>query len=251
MVLTTARLTKTRVAVAIAVIGVFLLLYVNRVVRNVTEEDGLYISLIMGEKPVPSTAKNLSYPEQIEFIRKVQMSVLDVANVQKGIPYGRTRDPKDLYEARHGLCFDRSWVIEKILIANGFDVRHVSLYSTKGRWVPSIVLAIPGVASHALSEVRTRRGWLVVDSNRTWMSVDLQGEPVPISQMQKIGALSIEWDRDQTDAIAPIFKGTFIYVYGLYSRHGYFFPPFVPIPDLYWEELLANFLPTREIDSQR
>jgi hypothetical protein len=34
--------------------------------------------------------------------------------------------------------------------------------------------------------------------------------------------------------------GDFVFVYGLYSRHGGFYPPFVPLPDFDWAQLHHN-----------
>lgn len=44
-----------------------------------------------------------------------------------GIPSSHPRDPKELYENNKGLCFDRSWVFEKIYISQGFKTSHIFL----------------------------------------------------------------------------------------------------------------------------
>ena len=227
---------------AVTALGAVTTFYGTRVVREISEDDRQYIFLIAGEKPVRERAGRLTYEQQIVFIRKMQASVLNIAGENLGIPYGVPREPKDLYQARHGLCFDRSAVIEKILDANGFEARHVALYRTEKTWPPWIALFIPGVWSHALTEVKTRQGWLVVESNREWISVDDHGLPVPLSKIQEQGATALRWDKGQTTELEPIFRFQFVYIYGLYSRHGYFFPPFVPLPDVYWQELPYNLV---------
>jgi hypothetical protein len=217
------------------------LLHGNRVERNITEEDRRYIDVIMDGALSPIQAERLPYNEQIRYIREVQKRVLTVASVNKGIPYGSTREPKDLHARRHGLCFDRSWVIEKILMSKGFRVRHVALYSTEGWWPSWIVTFIPGVSSHALCEVGTARGWLVVDSNSEWNSIGYDGGPVPLSRIDKVGARFINWDTVQAVDYPPIFDKGFIYIYGLHSRHGNFFPPYLPVPDICWTDMHYNF----------
>jgi hypothetical protein len=88
--------------------------------------------------------------------------------------------------------------------------------------------------------VRTAKGWLVVDSNREWVSVDNLGDPVSLSSIHSEGIAATIWDANQTNDLAPIFADRFVFVYGLYSRHGYFFPPFLPVPDVHWDDVLHN-----------
>jgi hypothetical protein len=238
--MTISRTAKIGVSIAAFVIFTAALYGTSRVVRDVTEEDETYAYLIVGDKPNRNRARQSSYEEQIAFVRKVQRSVLKIAPVNVGIPYGASREPKDLYQGGHGLCFDRSWTIEKILASNGFEVRHVALYRSHNRWLPRVSLIIPGIPSHAVSEVRTAKGWLVVDSNREWISVDNSGDPVSLSNIHSEGIAATIWDTNQTNDLAPIFADRFVFVYGLYSRHGYFFPPFLPVPDVHWDDVLHN-----------
>ena len=70
-----------------------------------------------------------------------------------------------------------------------------------------------GHGSHAVSDVLTVDGWVRVDSNEAWVSVD---GPPP----------------------SPIYDG--VTIVGLYSQHGRFYPPFTPIPDVNWRELHRN-----------
>lgn len=226
-----------RRVVPIGIAVFYLVIYFGtRVTREVTEEDGKYIELILGDE-LPESHPSLSFDEQIELIQRIQAAVLAVAPINKMIPYGQTRHPKDLYLAGHGLCFDRSWVIEKTLIAFGFDVRHVAIYRAQGNRVPWLVLAIPGVQSHAVTEVRTSRGWLMVDSNRRWISLSQSLQPISMSMIREVGAGSIEWSSKE---YAPILGDEFVFVYGLYSRHGSFFSPFIPLPDLHWRDLMSH-----------
>src|SRR3546814_13565188 len=81
------------------------------------------------------------------------------------------REPKDLYAGQSGECYDRSRSIEKLLRLAGFEARHVSVYSvTDGSSVLGVLLT-PGTSSHAVSEVLTQRGWMLVDSNARWIGL--------------------------------------------------------------------------------
>ena len=41
--------------------------------------------------------------------------------------------------------------------------------------------------------------------------------------------------------MSPILGRPFTYLFGLYSRHGRFYPPYTPVPDLDWGQLGYNF----------
>ena len=225
----------------ITVIGitVVIVLYANEVETEVTSEDSAAARVFL--KGVEVADAKDDFENQEKFISAVQDSVLNVAPVNKGIPYGYPREPKDLLEAKQGLCFDRSRVIEKILRSYGYETRHVFIYSTKktGSAVRSFIT--PGVPSHAVTEVWTAKGWLVVDSNDRWIAIDSDGNPNSMAELLKASGpgFSVEWESDPP----PIYKKLypFTYVYGLYSRHGEFYPPYNRIPDVNYGELLYNF----------
>ena len=51
--------------------------------------------------------------------------------------------------------------------------------------------------------------------------------------------VSIQWNREpQTD----IYEQPFTFVYGLYSRHGQFYPPYNFVPDINYDEFVNNVL---------
>ena len=168
----------------------------GHVSTEVTDADATAIRTIVG--PLP--ARNGTFERDLYIIRSVQYAVLSAAPHGDGIPFGRTREPADLLVAGTGMCYDRSRAIEKALRLSGFEARHVFLWRR-------------GHGSHAASDVLTVDGWVRVDSNEAWVSVD--GPPPN-----------------------PIHGG--IAIIGLYSQHGQFYPPFAPIPDVSWRELVGN-----------
>lgn len=183
------------------------------------------------------------FANQIDLILAVQDAVLSIAPVQQGIPLGQDREPADLLKARHGLCYDRSRTIEKALAEAHFRVRHVSVYSTRATGSALMSLLTPGVPSHAVSEVRTRRGWLVVGSNRRWISLRANGTPLSIAGLARAaGKVALHWSHRVPASPSAILTAPFTYVYGLYSRHGRFYPPMDPVPDVNWNDFLANFV---------
>jgi hypothetical protein len=188
--------------------------------------------------PVADARASLPYDDQIKEIRAVQRLVLDLAPKSDPIPLGHTREPRDLVGYGSGLCYDRSRTIEKLLRYLGFTVRHVGIYAVPDGMTPWHSLITPGVDSHAVSEVLTSKGWLMVGSNFPWISVEQSGKPVSLEQMR----------RDIVDRMPPrayqdgppvfIFLARFTYVDGLYSRHGGFYPPYDGVPDVSLKEAL-------------
>ena len=224
---------------AFFVVSLVAVLYFNAVDNTLTEEDKKFIPMYMGE--IPPLPENPTYQDELNFIVAVQHSVLQIAPGNEGLPCCKKREPKELYMAKTGLCYDRSRVIEKVLRYYGFTTRHISLYSKAKTDSAIKALMTPGVSSHAITEVLTKRGWLVVDSNAPWVSTDINNEPMSISDIQaKIDNSSlIQWKQNPP---TDIYLKPFVFLYGLYSRHGYFYPPYNMIPDINYKEFIQNVL---------
>ena len=177
------------------------ILFYNAVDTSLSQLDKLYIpKYLVGIRSLP---ENHTYEEEVNFIRAVQHAVLSIVQGNEGIPLGQKREPKELYEARTGLCFDRSRVIEKILQYSGFEVRHVFILSIEetGSVIRAIMTA--GVPTHAVTEVLTKHGWLIVDSNAQWVSTDMEGRPVSIDALQSNleHSVPIQWGLEPPSTI--------------------------------------------------
>jgi hypothetical protein len=222
--------------IALMAIGYYVFVY-SSVSNDLSKEDSTYIEYYLKNIVIPSPSS--SYKEQLSFIHQVQNSVLAHSPNSQGIPLGTTREPKDLYLRKSGLCFDRSRVIEKILRYAGFQTRHVSLYSKQKTNSAIKSLFTPGVSSHAVTEVLTRKGWLLVDSNSPWLALDTKDQPYSLKKMQNHieHNSSIQW---KAPPPTPLYTHPFVYVIGLYSRHGMFYPPYNYIPDINYLEFFQN-----------
>lgn len=180
------------------------------------------------------------FEKQLAYIRGVQRNVLRIAAHDEGIPRGSDRGPLQLFEMGKGLCFDRSRTIELILRKRGFRVRHVFLISLAGKDNLASALVTREQPSHAISEVLTSRGWMAVGSNSGWTAVTRDGEPVSVSDLQAFceGRIHLEWRYPVPEIYLSLSPWRFIY--GLYSRHGEFYPPYDPIPDFNFSEFCDN-----------
>jgi hypothetical protein len=219
----------------------------NQVSSALTEEDGIYVTKILQETGHGGIAKggaaSRPFDEQINIVAAVQDAVLAMTPNDDEIPFNHTREPRDVYELRHGSCFDRSRVIEKALNYAGLRTRHVAVYSTAETKSSLKSLATPQVDSHAVTEVETARGWMVVDSNARWMGLTASGRPFTLAALRSDPSLGTAPQHAAAKArINHIFRSDFTYVIGLFSRHGRFYPPYTPIPDVNWREMLYNFV---------
>jgi transglutaminase superfamily protein len=219
-----------------------LLVATHNVPTSVTSDDKHYAAAILeqaGYDPtLLSKTPGQEFESEVRAVVAVQDAVLEAAPKHSPISMGHEREPKDVFELKHGLCYDRSRAIEKVLDWLGYETRHVSVYSTKEMsrfWA----LLKPQVDSHAVTEVMTRKGWMVVDSNAHWIGLDRTRDAISLDDMQD-GPVR-EWAPESRDEIQPIFTGPFVHISGLYSRHGGFYPPYTPIPDFNVTELLENF----------
>ncbi len=233
-----------RGAIAIFVLSVIAILAYNDVTTAVTQDDKVYADRFLRDagysdplgRP-PATA----FDDQLRVILTVQDAVLSLAPHDIPIALDREREPKDVYEAKSGLCYDRSRAIEKILSYLGYKVRHAAIYATDQTNSGVISLLTPQVSSHAVSEVKTARGWLVVDSNNRWIGLTRDGEPIDLAGLRATPEINKPpWDLRVSGQINKIFQTGFVYVIGLYSRHGRFYPPYTPVPDIDWGQVAYN-----------
>lgn len=131
-----------------------------------------------------------------------------------------------------GCCYDHARLIETALTHFGFETRHVAMHVLQ---LPVLGYFAPA-DSHAASEVLTGRGWMYVDSLEPFFAVTKAGLPINAVALRNIDAAEL--------AAAPqngFFGKDYTVLYGLYSRHGRFYPPYVPLPDVNWREALYNF----------
>ena len=207
--------------------GVFaaLAVYTN-VPTHLTDSDKAVFANLSLVKP----KTNQSYDEQIATIRHVQEIVFERAPMGAGIPDNEPREPADLMRRGHGLCFDRSRTFDKVLKYYGMESRHVYLLFKEGKSFLSALFHY-GQPSHAVTEVKTSKGWMFVDSNMPWVALTRQGEPVSADEV---------WQRyAEFDKPPPYLAQPWWSVRGMYSRKGQLYEPFIPFPALNWPDFLG------------
>ena len=210
------------------------LLALNSVDTEVTDADREAIEAL-GLSPDKCNAPE-SIDDELRCIRHVQQNVFELlpdttCAFDKG---NSAHGAADYVDRGYGCCYDRATLIEQTLRKHDFQVRRAAVYKRQSS--PHSYL-LPGIPSHALSEVKTREGWVAVDSIEPFIAADDDHRIFTLSELRDaITAQSVD---DQTfgEAIpSNFFDGEFVYIYGVYSRHGYFFEPHIPVPEVAWSE---------------
>lgn len=206
--------------------------------NSITSDDLLYAEKIRTEYTIDTIHRFDSYRNEVVFIKQIQHAVNTFALIGDGIPMHHERNIKDLYLSKKGLCYDRSHVIEKLLRVYGFETRHVSMYFY-GNIIEKITAIInPHSQSHAVTEVKTSRGWMVVDSLFDIVGISETGDPLSLTQVRNL----IENNQSNTPITNNVsYIKPFVFSYGIYSRNGKLYPPYNSIPDFQFCEIKYNF----------
>jgi hypothetical protein len=200
---------------------------VTNVSTELEEADVTVFQNVLG---LSAKSKPYTFDEEIAMIRTVQEKILQKAPINRGIPPFESREPENLFRLGYGLCYDRSRSIEKALTFVGFRTRHVYVLYRAGKgFVPALLTYRQ--PSHAVTEVLTSRGWMLVDSNSAWIALTKNNLPVPADQVwrrvEEFASLSEGMEKP-----AWVFRG-------LYSRKGSFYRPYIPFPEANWNDLLS------------
>jgi len=224
-----------KIIVPILGIILVLLIVIHDVPKAPTEKDKQFIFTIYPKPPI--NAQLFSFEQQVALIQSFQKSIHQQFIIGDPIAYNQSREPEDLVNHKEGRCYDFSRTIEKFLMLNQFEVRHVAVYQVNPKVGKLLSFLKVQGASHSLTEVKTKKGWMIVDSNFEWIGIDSLGQP---KSFREICAKRQTWKYRVVKGYEPFFNECPIYIYGLYSRHGCFYPPYTFIPDYHFKDLLYN-----------
>lgn len=171
-----------------------------------------------------------TFSDEIDAIRTIQHKVFAKAPVGAGIPDFEPREPSDLMKRHEGLCFDRSRTLDKAFDYIGLPARHVYLLYRSDRSFLSALFHY-GQPSHAVTEVRTSRGWMLVDSNTEWFALTRDG--------QVVGADDVWRRADEFDRMPGYLNAPWWAMRGMYSRKGQLYPPYIVFPDFNWLDFFS------------
>lgn len=215
-----------------ALFAFYFMAVLTNVPTRLQPEDKLAIKTILGRQQPPEIR---SFEDEIRVLRWAQDQVMRAAPGMTPIPEFMEREPMDLLKAQSGLCYDRSRTLDKVYKWLGFESRHVYiLFADSGvetsPW-QFLRYVFSRSKSHAVTEVKTSRGWLMVDSNSPWISLNSNMMPVPADQVH---VRKLEFQHPP-----PFVELPFWAIRGMYSRKGQFYRPFVFFPEFNWPDFLS------------
>ena len=204
-----------------------------------TLDDKKVIRQLLTSYNIPPK-KEQSFEAQIKQIMLVQKAVIDISGESYTTRKNhRAKGAAELYKTKNGICYDNSYVMEQIFKELGYEYRHVFWLFVPVDQPYLMSFFSKTIRSHASVEVKTKKGWMHVESLTKYIGLDQE------SNVFSASALNLPyWDADVTfpSVITPIYlnKRACIF-YGLYSRNGKLFPPDIPVPDYNCGQLLYNF----------
>ena len=218
--------------IAFVVVNVFLM-GITYVRTTLTSSDAATFRSVFGiEKPV----RPQGFDDELKLIRSLQAQVMKRVPSIVPIPEYQSREPEDLFLNKSGLCYDRSRALDKLFAWYGFESRHIYiLYAqnpTTGEDVSfGRAVLTRATGSHAVTEVKTSKGWIVVDSLQPWISVTDDGAPVDADHINE--------QAHKFSALPGSFSGPYWEIRGLYSRRGHFYRPYIPYPEVNWHDFIS------------
>ncbi|OYU45123.1 MAG: hypothetical protein CFE44_09205 [Burkholderiales bacterium PBB4] len=197
--------------------------------RNALLESGIVDDSQIG------IAEQMDWESQKAILRRMLVSVHGKISRFDAIPNGSEREPRLVLANRSGVCFDRARVIEKAARLLGFDARRVFLLY--GGWRN---LLTAGSKSHTLVEVRTYRGWVFLGTLSPVSGFDADGEPWDVSDLAADAARGgRELKRNQWN---EVLVEPFVPLYGIYSRTGFQYWPYTPMPDYSIRQIISSWI---------
>jgi hypothetical protein len=209
------------------------LLFAGQVDNTVTDSD---IKSIAKLGPLPQCMKIKGFEAEVECVSAVQQAIRTLLPVNRcpKVDFSLTVEPANFIARGYGCCYSRARFTEKSLRYYGFKTRHLSLHADGPLGIPGTL--IPETASHATTEVLTKRGWMGVDSNERFILLTRSGQPLTYKNFRHY-----KDELRDTPQPADFYQYDLTVVYGLYSRHGMFHGLPLPSPEFNIGELIYNF----------
>lgn len=195
-----------------------------------------------------------NFEDEIECIKEIQRLVINISSLAP-LEQKLEAEPILYLERMRGACYDRARFIEKTARYYNLKTRRIFIIIRKQK---SFILNIlsSGQPSHASTEILTSKGWLGIDSNNKILLLDKNNNPFTFEELiQKLSKFNNEYiyyreKIKKSSFLRKIklhqnYRRNSIYnfdiIYGLYSRHGMFHFPRIPIIEINLREFSYNF----------
>ena len=196
---------------------------------TVTKTDRAYIDSFLTEWKIPADSDSIhaSFDREVAFVSRVQDSI--VKNFSGAFhPQEKVGHVDFYFRNRAGVCYDKAILMEKMFTSYGFSIRHMYIYfRTDSMPTQKTDFFKRGLTSHAMLEVKTKKGWMVVAINGNWLGIDPQDNPLTIHDVRdqlKADNLKLKKPNYYGAYFFEPFRipSNFLITYGIYSRHGQF-----------------------------
>jgi hypothetical protein len=141
-------------------------------------------------------------------------------------------------------CYHTTIIFEALLKYRGFKTRHAFLAKNDDNLPKWYTVIKPNLSSHAVLEVKTKNGLLLIDPYQNWQAITKDNKQISLQEVYQKGINTFKWKKDIHPALlSTVYNYKFEYYYGLYSRHGLFFKPYLKyFPDIDWKIFAYNFV---------
>lgn len=229
---------KLKLFCGLVVIANFLFVFIFwvDVDKSLTPTDILTLQKIVRIHDLKFYSDLSSSESHLANLRETLLAIDKTLETKKAIDKGLSREPYHVVTAGGGQCFDRSRLIEKLIAYLGYQYSHVALYEIESafhsvNFFQSLKrLFSPGGYSHSSTEVFIPEGSVYIDSYEPFVA-EYQNNPVSLSAIQEM-SVADRMILFPEDRLPKMFRKNFIFVRGLYSRHGMFYPPYILFPDI-------------------
>lgn len=225
--------------ILIIILSSYSFLKFNEVSKKLTKDDIFYIELLLDDFGINKNTdiKKLNFDEKIYFIKSIQKKIIGPKYINKPIAQYKEREPKDYYNFRPSSCFDNSRIMQKILNYFKIDTIQVAIYVKKSTYAWFQIFLKPKLASHSVTIAIIDNKNILIDSTENFISIKNNNNIIHIKDLDEY--YNSNWKFEKAH---PLFSNKFIYVYGLYSRHGKFYKPYFYFPDINFSEFKFNFI---------
>jgi hypothetical protein len=208
--------------------------------HQISDEDRQALKSVLGEDWIGMNLADSSFESQVRHVRWLQEESHERMHMAKAMPYDIHRSASNVLDFGGEWCYDFSYWYEEALRVAGLKTRHAALYQDLGGFAKTI--ATSQGLSHANTEVKTAKGWMLVEPtiNKIWL--DALGMPLSAKAVEEqVADGSLRLDESELALLYPLYKNPYFVVYGLYSRHGHCYKPFNRVLALHWGEFMANW----------
>ena len=182
-------------------------------IRFITE----YLSPIKQVKPKLNSnyAASLTFKEQTVLILQIQHIILKNSSIRESNMISPKNYPKG-FIPKGSSSLHYSFIFEKAFESLGFPTRHVTLYENKRGGVFLKKLFTNNLKNIEISEVLTKKGWLIVDSKNNWIGLTKNYCPISMERLKKEN-FDVDW------LYPALLEGT-----PNFSQKSYFFIKYYP-----------------------